>query len=948
MGGSSKKVTVGYRYYLGLHMVLCHGPIDKLVQLFVDKRAAWGGNTSGGSINVAAADLFGGESREGGVSGTIDFENGGPGQGVNPYLQSRIGGDVPAFRGVAGLVFRQFYLGLNPYLKSWSFRAQRIHTRQNGLLQWYDAKSEIFNQNFAIQVLNETFSGGLDSYTVETGAASTFTLVSSTYGSSLRIAAAQSATIPRLSRPVGPSLWNTVRAKFRIDAVDIEDCGLLEIFDGAGNLIFNFTPVRDASVDSLRRAHLSFVSGESGLILSDAQLSLGVWYQLTLTMDRGTNALSGTITRSDDGQMVKSATGLSLFSYGLASKVTFRAENSAAPGGISLWDDVEVYESVNSDMNPAHIIRECLTDPDWGMGYQDSDMDDPSFRAAADTLYSENFGISLLWDRQTPIEDFVKEVVRHIQASLYVDRITGKFVLKLIRADYVTEDLLVLDESSIEKVENFARPSFGDMVNSITVNYWDSKTAGTASITAQDTALIQMHGAVIGTTIQYPGCTKNELAAKLATRDLRTLSTPLLSCTVYANRKAAGLNVGDPFVLSWPDYLTEPTVMRVIGLALGDGKSNRVKITCVEDAFSFPETAIVRPETPEWVDPSSAPTAALYRVVVEAPYYELVQRLGQTTTDENLAANAAIGYLLGTAAAPSGAINARLVVDAGAGYEGNDTPMDFCPVAFLAAPVDQKATALTLVDASGVAQVTVGTHAQIGEELVRVDSVGDTAMTAGRGVLDTVPATHPAGTPVYFWDAYADSDGVEYAAGETVDVKMLPVTGSGQLALADAPVDSLAFVSRAFRPYPPGNFRVDGLSYPVLHQVVGNPVLTWAHRDRLQQTAGTIYDHTAGNIGPEAGTTYVVQSDAVLPDGSVVPAWFDLDVGSVTSYTLNLSTNVPPTDAVDLILRVYAKRDSALSLQAPQVRVNLFGAPTNVTATYIPVDSPYDLVAVEI
>ena len=34
------------------------------------------------------------------------------------------------------------------------------------------------------------------------------------------------------------------------------------------------------------------------------------------------------------------------------------------------------------------------------MGYAQADIDDTAFMAAADTLYSEGFGMSLLWDQQ--------------------------------------------------------------------------------------------------------------------------------------------------------------------------------------------------------------------------------------------------------------------------------------------------------------------------------------------------------------------------------------------------------------------------------------------------------------------------------------------------------------------------------------------------------------------
>jgi hypothetical protein len=40
-------------------------------------------------------------------------------------------------------VLNQRYVGLNPDLKTWEFRVQRIHTIQDGAAQWYDAKAAI-------------------------------------------------------------------------------------------------------------------------------------------------------------------------------------------------------------------------------------------------------------------------------------------------------------------------------------------------------------------------------------------------------------------------------------------------------------------------------------------------------------------------------------------------------------------------------------------------------------------------------------------------------------------------------------------------------------------------------------------------------------------------------------------------------------------------------------
>src|SRR3546814_1636805 len=38
VGGKSKKVTVGYKYYSGQHHVCCHGPIDYFSRILVDDR----------------------------------------------------------------------------------------------------------------------------------------------------------------------------------------------------------------------------------------------------------------------------------------------------------------------------------------------------------------------------------------------------------------------------------------------------------------------------------------------------------------------------------------------------------------------------------------------------------------------------------------------------------------------------------------------------------------------------------------------------------------------------------------------------------------------------------------------------------------------------------------------------------------------------------------------
>lgn len=845
MGGSSKKVTVGYKYYLGMHMILCHGPVDKLIRIFVDKRAAWSGASTGGQLSVNADNLFGGESREGGVSGTVDFETGGPSQTKNSYLQSKLGADVPAFRGVVGLVLRQCYLGINPYLKAWSARVQRIHVRQNGIPQWYDEKAE---------PPSTLTQGAVQEYTSFTSGWSTndptkFQIIDGMIANTL--VNANNADYYRVPAPA--FTITGLYCEFKLINRDLGDPLGIRFDTAGGAQLFGFMPQAEDAFDPLRRPHVNYWG--SPLPIYGSELAQGVLYSFEAQMDNA----AGTYTYFLRQGSTLLATGTAPLPAGTPAFVTFGRTSNAFPSrtGIAGYSKLVVSGYVKSgDMNPAHIIRECLTDPDWGMGYQESDIDDTSFQTAADQLYAEAMGISLLWDRQVPIESFIQEIVKHIDGALYVSRSTGKFVLKLIRSDYDENTLLELDPSNVEKIDNPARPTFGELTNSVTVNYWDSATGKDASVTVQDTAMIQMQGAVINTTVQYPGFTNFNIASRVAQRDLRALSSALLTCTIYANQDAKGLNIGDVFKLTWPDFEIDGLVMRVVGLAFGDGKSNKVRITAAQDVFALPETGVITQPDEGWVDPVTDAIPAEYRIVEESPYYELVQRLGQTSTDEQMAANPDIGYLLASAARPGTAINGRFAVDAGGGYEGNDTPMDFCPAAFLAENLTPGATSVAITGGDALSEVAVGTHAQIGAELVKITSVSDSSLGTGRGVLDTVPAAHPSGTAVLFWDAFADSDGVEYVAGETIQAKILPTTGLGTLDLADAPEDSLTFTSRAFRPYPPGNLKIGGVAYPVTIGGSSELSLSWSHRDRIQQTAGDIVDTTAGNIGPEAGTTY--------------------------------------------------------------------------------------------
>ena len=654
MGSSSKEVTVGYKYLLGLHMVLCHGPIDKLVAIDVDEKRAWTGPSTGGTFVVDAEELFGGEEREGGVSGEVTLLMGDQAQVENAYLQSQLGDDIPAYRGVVSAVLNGVYIGLSPYLKRWAFWAERIHVRYNGSEQWYDTKAAIGN-----------------------------------------------------------------------------------------------------------------------------------------------------------------------------------------------------------DMNPAHIIRECLTDPEWGMGYPEADVDDTAFTIAADQLFDETMGISLLWDKSVVLEEFLQLILKHVDGSLYVDRTSGKFVLKLARGGYDIDDLLVLDENNVERITDYKRNTIGELVNSVTVIYWDAERGQNNSITVQDIALAAQQQATIGTTKQFPGFTNGTIASRVASRALKALSVPLASATIYANRVAAGLNVGDVFVLSWPRYGLTQTVMRVASIELGSLSSNLVKIACVEDVFAISSAIYAPPPPTEWTDPNNPPAPSPFHNVIEAPYWEVVQRRGETQAQ---ALTSDAGFVLVTGVRPtSDATNAKIWTNpTNSLYEEAGT-VDFCPTALATSDVTRTDTVITIDTGVDIDIVRPNTYGVWGNEIVLVTAISSSSMTIKRGCLDTIPITHADNSRIYFSDTVFESDNIEYVDSEIARIKLLPITGKGTLLIGSATEQTVTMTSRQTRPYAPGSLKLNGAIYPDSIASTVDLVVNWKHRDRLQQTATLIDSFTNTDIGPEVGTTYTVE-----------------------------------------------------------------------------------------
>ncbi|PHS21733.1 MAG: hypothetical protein COA84_15070 [Robiginitomaculum sp.] len=964
-----------------MHLVFCLGAVDKIVELKFADKTAWRGAATGGRIFLDRPELFGGNQREGGVSGYIDVEMGLPDQGQNDYLASNLGANIPAWRGVMALVFRNFYLGNNPYLKKPSVKIQRVFTTPDGQKNWLPEIAGIGN---VVSVSDAAIYIAMDGSGSMSGA---------------RMAAQKAAVVGLLElirdnfdekNDIKIVMWGSIsvfsteqRNCSKDDYADLIDwvqaapeftgatdfnaavAGAKQFFDGDqtvtpwglgsgfpqnGRFLFNWAD-GDRGSETKRRVFVFITDGEP----------------------------TPTTTAQEAADTLRAIDDLEVYGINIALADTqYTALLDNTPGdGVPVVDAgntdalLDVFKRVFSnglDYNPAHFLRDVILYPNIGTSDLAANIGD-SFETAANTLYDEGFGISLKFQNPRSRRENKAEIERHIDARVYRDRLTGKWEIKLIRKDYDPDNLFVINADNAISWSNFSWRDPKNLPNHIVLKYTDPKEDKLVAIPLVNPAKVQLAGRIISEPVTYDGVRNHDLAARLAARDLLALSSPLRSGTVMVFDLPAELNIGSPIILDNPKQGIASAVYRIVDLKEGDGRSNEIEISVVEEVFALGDEVLTA--LPSEV-PSVASTEALPvvdRLIEEAPYSEIVRTMGQAAADDLLADEPATGFLNLAGKSPSGnALNAVISVDSGAGYEGGNL-LQFALALDLLSTLKASADAIViLVDLDAdVQDIRIGSLASIGDEYVRIDSVqvysdafalpdafavNDAFATAatitlGRGCLDTVPQAHAIGETVFFWSDLPASDRVEYFGGETVDVKLRTATGAELLSQSDAPSDTVAFAQRAIRPYPPGNLQIDGNYSVVL--VSGVFSLTWAHRDRLIQTTGVYEDHTYGNIGPEASVTYRFVAEMLDQSGVVIQVLEDTSLGSVTSHSFDTSIlfdAFAPVDAFavsDVFLSsakylktsVFSERDGYESWQSASITTPILFAPTNLTMTEI-------------
>lgn len=623
------------------------------------------------------------------------------------------------------------------------------------------------------------------------------------------------------------------------------------------------------------------------------------------------------------------------------------------------------------DNNPANIIHECLVNSDWGMGGSPDMVDTVSFNYAAYYLNDESLGLSILWTRQNTIEDFIQEILNHIQGLFFFNPYTGKAHLKLLRADYDPETLPVIGPDDAN-LTTFRRPLWGETVNEITISWTHYQTEETETVTYQDLANIAMQGEVVSETRNFYGVRNAELASALGARELRTASTPLASATLKINRKLAfteqdgidrrGFLPGDCIRLTWPAYDIQNVIMRIMDINWGSPSDAEITLSLLEDIFGLPYASYgPAPET-EWEPPEQDPDGPLYDEVEilfrSIPYSLISAEVGDADIDisDDMYNQIIIGmYMLPridqTDFHSYIAYRPTVTSSGGAAWESIGEKQTVGHTTILTDMVQEVISVIEVdttiggdwpaPDAIGILltpTTSAPNYEEFREEWILFQEFlgegedGD-RWRVRRGILDTVPAEWPAGNRLVIMSESFNGYDTSTRFADTEErykFQVRTTAGLGDMETLGEIVTER--VDRPYRPYRPANVHVGvtmfgqedqsqnpdgtGTIFDDLHIPRDWTIsCTWSRRNRHMEDL-VYFRWDDADVPPEDGQTTTI----ILLDGNAEIGRIEGIAG--TSYDLELTKTTAQLE--ELNLKFISVRNGLESLQGIKIGLKLY------------------------
>ena len=617
-------------------------------------------------------------------------------------------------------------------------------------------------------------------------------------------------------------------------------------------------------------------------------------------------------------------------------KIAFEVERF--PNSLGLTSSGHI---IGVDANIAEVAYELFTDVDWGFGFPASDVDLTSFTAAGNTLASEGNGFSMVIDQTMEASALLEELQRQMDGTIFFDRATGKFKIRLARQDYDPNTVPEITIDNTIEVREFERGAWEGTSNQVRVKFSDRQRDYFETFAqAQDLANQRIQGGeLVTSSLSYPGVKDADVANQIASREMKFLGRPLARATLTVTREFWDSNIGDPITWTDADLGFTKLPMRITKMDFGTLASGAIEMTIVEDVYAFEaHPFFAAPTATLWVPPSTdvAGIPAAEQTVFEAPRALIVRDPDLPDTPHRIwcGARSQVGEALFTihwrsaAGAPTGAY-----------FEDNDIPGMYF-IGETNAVIDESGIHGTgdidiigLPDtlAALLSEFETKTPGDIGNlaQLVYIDGefIGVTRATdettfvrlhdVYRGMLDSVPESHASGSKVHLLFISGGLTETIFVQGNQVDIKLRAQSRTDETTEVEATTINLTMNDRYQRPYPPTELELNTTRYDAApafdtlkqggtsgdfdHQGVD---VEWLRRDyRVLDEVENLLTDAVTRDGAFLTTTSTEYRTRVIddPDGSpttiITTAWNSGAALEFVSRTdiLNANSDVIPT-----------------------------------------------------
>ena len=177
---SSTRLSLAFRYSIGMQFALCHGPIDALLKVRTKNKDAFTGNVvgtaaDGEEFTVDARTIYGGDADfqleaggYGGVYAKCVLYNGSQIQNSNAYLSTVLDTQVPGARGIAHIVWKGPSSGEKVY--NYDLGDPSIaFTREPFLSGYIGCRTDLTPISFVVKRIPNVLSGTANTFYIVNG-----------------------------------------------------------------------------------------------------------------------------------------------------------------------------------------------------------------------------------------------------------------------------------------------------------------------------------------------------------------------------------------------------------------------------------------------------------------------------------------------------------------------------------------------------------------------------------------------------------------------------------------------------------------------------------------------------------------------------------------------------------------------------------------------------------